>query len=602
MSASSTIFFTILAFIYTIIIFILFTTKKKVNKLENRIFKKLLILSILSMISELSIIFTKDIATVGVIVQKVYLVFIVLWLSRFMDYTFIITMFDKSKTEKENIEKYKFSYYIFLIINLFYSFAIMLSPIEFVNEAGAKYTTGLSVNLVFIVTGIYMTIMFILLITHFKKITKKGYLPIIVLLSLLIGTAIIQNINPQILLTNAVFGLIICIMYNTIENPDLIMLNEYVKNKELVETSAEEKTNVLFKVSQEVRTPIRKINLLGNSILSSNKVDEMHENARDIVNISGNISSIINNVLDITDLDKRNVKIVDTTYNIYNLFSQIVYFGKEKTEKVEFKYSINNVIPKELHGDSTRLKQIICSILYNAFKNTEKGYVDLDISNIIKYDICRLIITISDTGKGMSLETINNIMEDTSEINEKEIEKLNELDINLKLVKKLVDIQGGSMMISSDEKGTVFTVVLDQSFDDKNNFDYIDKASKSISNKQRVLIVDDDYTELSYLSKEFKRNSFDVVTTMYGKDCVDRIANNEVFDYIIIDDEMENYNAVYTISELKKICDVSKLKVIVLLGKDKESIKEHYLEDYPFKDYLLKSNYKSEIERIISNK
>lgn len=61
---------------------------------------------------------------------------------------------------------------------------------------------------------------------------------------------------------------------------------------------------------------------------------------------------------------------------------------------------------------------------------------------------------------------------------------------------------------------------------------------------------------------------------------------------------MEKYNAVYTVSELQKICDISKLNVIVLLGKDKESIKEHYLEDYPFKDYLLKSNYKNEIIRI----
>lgn len=86
---------------------------------------------------------------------------------------------------------------------------------------------------------------------------------------------------------------------------------------------------------------------------------------------------------------------------------------------------------------------------------------------------------------------------------------------------------------------------------------------------------------------------------MYGKDCINKITNNEKFDYIIIDDEMEKYNAVYIIEELQKVCDVSKLKVVVLLEDDKESIKEHYLEDYQFADYLLKSNYKIEVARLI---
>lgn len=61
---------------------------------------------------------------------------------------------------------------------------------------------------------------------------------------------------------------------------------------------------------------------------------------------------------------------------------------------------------------------------------------------------------------------------------------------------------------------------------------------------------------------------------------------------------MEKYNVVYIVSELQKVCDFSKINVIVLLEKEKESIKKHYMEDYPFKVYLLKSNYKNEIIRI----
>ena len=107
MSASGTIYLTISALIYTIITTILFTKKKKINKLENRIFTKLLILSILSMIFELTIVLTVNIPMLSSIIQKIFLVFIVLWLSRFIDYTFVITVFDAKKSDLENYEKYR---------------------------------------------------------------------------------------------------------------------------------------------------------------------------------------------------------------------------------------------------------------------------------------------------------------------------------------------------------------------------------------------------------------------------------------------------------------------------------------------------------------
>lgn len=170
MSASGTIYLTISALIYTIITTILFTKKKKINKLENRIFTKLLILSILSMIFELTIVLTVNIPMLSSIIQKIFLIFIVLWLSRFIDYTFVITVFDAKKSDLENYEKYKNLYYIFLGINVLCCIGILLLPIYFNDIGTAKYTSGPSVNMVFTITGIYLLTILILLVTHFKKI------------------------------------------------------------------------------------------------------------------------------------------------------------------------------------------------------------------------------------------------------------------------------------------------------------------------------------------------------------------------------------------------------------------------------------------------
>ena len=259
------------------------------------------------------------------------------------------------------------------------------------------------------------------------------------------------------------------------------------------------------------------------------------------------------------------------------------------------------MIPEKLYGDSSRLKQIICSVLNNAFKHTEEGFVDLDIFSIVKYDICRLVITISDTGKGMSLDFINSILEDTSELNEEQLERLDNLDIDLKTIKKLINLQGGSLLINSDKIGTKITIIIDQIINEEKTLQYIESMSKSISNKKKALLVDDDYKELELFAKELKKNGLEVVSTMYGKDCIDRLSNNEKFDYIFIDDEMDKYNAVTTIKEIEK-SGLNNSKIVIMLGNDKKSIKEHYLSDYPFYGYIIKTNYKDEIARVISTK
>lgn len=92
-------------------------------------------------------------------------------------------------------------------------------------------------------------------------------------------------------------------------------------------------------------------------------------------------------------------------------------------------------------------------------------------------------------------------------------------------------------------------------------------------------------------------NNFEVISTMYGKDCVDRLSNKEKYDLILIDDEILLCNAVKIIEEIEKM-DIGNTKILVMLNEDKETIKDNYIEDYAFVDYLLKSNLPEEIKRI----
>ena len=84
---------------------------------------------------------------------------------------------------------------------------------------------------------------------------------------------------------------------------------------------------------------------------------------------------------------------------------------------------------------------------------------------------------------------------------------------------------------------------------------------------------------------------------MLGSECIEKIKAGEKYDLIIINDELRPVNALPTLQKLKEIKKFN-TPVVVLLDKNKEFIKRHYLED-GFDDYILRSNLEEEIKRII---
>ena len=120
------------------------------------------------------------------------------------------------------------------------------------------------------------------------------------------------------------------------------------------------------------------------------------------------------------------------------------------------------------------------------------------------------------------------------------------------------------------------------------------KYSSDIFGKKRVLIVDDDKEELFKISNILSKYNVDINTTMSGKDCVYRVQAGEIYNLIIIDDELKNESALGTLEKLTKIKKFNS-KVIVMLTKNKEHLKKYYIKD-GFTDVILKENLTDDID------
>lgn len=570
---------------------IVFYSKERVNSSETKFYKYLMIISSLNIIFNIIGIYngynSGDLAFLKFL-NHLDLPLYFWWASLLLLYFVFIDLKESKKlTLIRNIV---------IGLNVLFTILTIFLPFDVIVSSAEGYAIGLCVNFVYAICAVYI----ILSLFESIRITRKGYykkaVPVFVLIFLGAGAAVIQKSIPNLIIVPSVIVYIELIMFFTIENPDLKMLEEYNKNRELVAAGFEERANLLFKITQDVKNPIKKIKLYSDKILQSNDIEENNEMAYNISQISGNLIDTVDEVLSISTLDRKNVKVYNLSYDVYNIFNQIIYITKSKLDKtIDFKYSISNTIPTKLDGDSLKLKQIICSLLLK--DNISNSIVDLDISYLIKDDICRLIITINKTASNLSLHDVNEILSSDIEINKGKLEELDNLVVDYGIVKKLVDLLNGNFIIKTDDKEITFTIIIDQLIDKNYNDNTVLKLAEKISNKKKVLLVDDDYKELTALSNELKKNNFDVDAIMYGEDAITKLAGNEKYDILLIDDEMTSGNAVVLIGRIDELKLNDLVKIVMLEGK-KESIKKHYINDYSFVDCLIKDNYKEEIKRI----
>lgn len=193
--------------------------------------------------------------------------------------------------------------------------------------------------------------------------------------------------------------------------------------------------------------------------------------------------------------------------------------------------------------------------------------------------------------------TINEILDQDIEVSDKEYLKLDELDVDLKIAYKIIKLLNGTMYIRSEvDKGTEIIIALNQYIKEDNiskENALIDSYIKTRTNARKVLIVNDDANELRKLRIKLEDMGYEVYSSLYGEDSIEKIENNEKYDLILIDDEMKLMSGISLLNKLIELNNKS--KKIVLLEKNKVSISHHYIKD-GFDDYIDKSELLKELE------
>ena len=599
-------YFTISGLFCIVLLMILFFSKSRIDSKETKLYGFMLISSffdVILVLVELTITYYfLDDANMYLVkgLNRIDFIHYIMWPTLLSLYTIYVTYLDEEKYNK--VKK------IFLTLDIIAILIEFMLPINIISNKETMGVTGIGPAFVFLISSFYVIVNIIILIKNYKKIKNKKNLPFLFFLIFIIIAMLLRVYNPTLIVIPAIIVYINMIMYFTIENPDVKLIEEINIAKESAIKASNAKTEFLSNMSHEIRTPLNAIVGFSEALQSDERIPvEAKEDIKDIVMASDSLLEIVNGILDISKIEADKLEIVNTTYSPKKVFDELVVLTRGRLgfeKQIEFKTSFSSDIPTTLYGDYARVKQIVLNLLTNAVKYTNEGYISFMVECVnINKDLCRLIISVEDTGIGIKQENLNKLFNKFERLDLKDNITIEGTGLGLAITKKLVDMMNGKIVVQSVfGKGSKFTVSIDQGIV-KNptiKVEAIDTTHEHIEVKNKtVLVVDDNKINLKVAERLLQTYGVIVECVESGFICIDNLKSGKKYDLILMDDMMPKMSGVETLQKIKVEIPEFDIPVIALTANALTGMREKYLAD-GFNDYLAKPINKDELNRVIN--
>ncbi len=345
---------------------------------------------------------------------------------------------------------------------------------------------------------------------------------------------------------------------------------EMAEARRAAEEGARAKAEFLANMSHEIRTPLTGIIGMADLLAETDLTETQAQFTRTIVGSSQSLMSVINDILDLSQLDAGRLELSPVDFCVSAFFTDTISLlgSSSRSSSIRISLDIDESCPRMVNADESRLRQVIVNLIGNAIKFTERGNIYVRVWFDDAQSGSNLCFEVEDTGIGIPKDKLGKIFDRFTQAEAETTRKFGGTGLGLTISKHIIDVMGGQITVTSEPgTGSIFRVevpIKSQKAQADNLPLEDEKQEVDLSSLEglKVLIAEDNKTNRLLLSKYLDSLPITLSFACDGLEAVQQAWDTRP-DLIFMDVSMPNLSGLDATKEIRKL-DIDQPSIVAL--------------------------------------